>query len=159
LILIDWIALASKAFATERHRIMYPLTRETDQGKGGRPMRELTFKERLFVEAYIGSAAGNATEAARKAGYAWPEKVGSRLVGRSGIKAAIGARVESAAISANEVLARVSDIATADITEFLEFDDKGGWTVNLVLVKRRRKGHLIRKVKSNEHGTEIELGP
>jgi len=120
-------------------------------------MRELTFKERLFTEAYVGSAAGNACEAARQAGYAWAEKVATRLLARSGIRAAINARVASAAVSANEVLARVTDIATADITEFLEIDDQGEWKVNLARVRRRHKGHLIHRVKATKFGTEIEL--
>jgi phage terminase small subunit len=120
-------------------------------------MRELTFKERLFVEAYIGTASGNGAESARIAGYAWPEKVATRLLARSSVRTAIHARVASAAISANEVLARVSDIATADITEFLEIQADGTWRVNLAMVRRRRKGHLIHKIKVTEFGTQVEL--
>jgi phage terminase small subunit len=44
--------------------------------------RELTFRQRLFVEAYIGEANGNATEAARIASSRRPNKVAERLVGK-----------------------------------------------------------------------------
>jgi len=32
-------------------------------------MAELTYKQKLFVEHYLGEANGNATDAARRAGY------------------------------------------------------------------------------------------
>ena len=52
-------------------------------------------RERRFVEAYMGAAGGNATKAARIAGYAksTAEKQASRLLGKVGIRAAIDARV------------------------------------------------------------------
>lgn len=40
----------------------------------------LPYKRRLFVEAYAGEAKGNATEAARIAGYKQPQAQGSRLL-------------------------------------------------------------------------------
>jgi hypothetical protein len=120
-------------------------------------MRELNFKQRLFVEAYLGPANGNAAEAARQVGYAWPEKLGPRLVAKSSVQAAIKARVKTAAISANEVLARLSDIASINILDFIEVRENGEWDVCLKLVKRRGKGHLIRKMKKSDFGTELEL--
>jgi hypothetical protein len=116
---------------------------------------ELTFKQRLFIEAYIGEANGNATEAARIAGYRWPEKVAHRLVGKSGIQARIGQRVASAAMPANEVLARLSDQASADIGEFLDIDASGGWRLNLR--KPGRRTHLIKRIRRTREGADIEI--
>ena len=44
------------------------------------PTRELTVKQHAFVSAYLGEANGNATEAARIAGYKQPMQQGNRLL-------------------------------------------------------------------------------
>jgi phage terminase small subunit len=60
---------------------------------------KLTEKQRRFVEAYMGKAAGNATEAARLAGYKGSENtlkaVGSENLTKPDIAAAVKKRVES----------------------------------------------------------------
>jgi phage terminase small subunit len=57
-------------------------------------VKALTERERRFVEAYMGAAAGNATKAARLAGYSatTARKQGSRLVTKGHIRAAIRER-------------------------------------------------------------------
>lgn len=57
--------------------------------------RDLTEKQRRFVEAYMGAAAGNATEAAMAAKYANPAQAGSRLLRNAKILEAIKARVDA----------------------------------------------------------------
>ena len=44
-----------------------------------------SYRQRLFVEHYLGESSGSAVTAARRAEYQWPEKLGPRLVekGRS----------------------------------------------------------------------------
>jgi hypothetical protein len=66
-------------------------------GKTVMKRRPLTERERRFVEAYMGAAAGNATKAAHLAGYAknTAEKQASRLLGKVGIREAIDARASS----------------------------------------------------------------
>jgi len=61
------------------------------------PASSITERERRFVEHYMGEAAGNATKAARLAGYAknTAEKQSSRLLGKVGIQHAIAARAQS----------------------------------------------------------------
>jgi len=98
-------------------------------------MKPLSYRQRLFVEYYLGESKGCAVDAARRAGYGWPEKVGARLVAISEIRVAIDARVETAAIAANEVLARIADVATSDLLNFIEVDPGGDWKVDLNLVK------------------------
>jgi len=121
-------------------------------------MKPLSYRQRLFVEYYLGESKGCAVDAARRAGYRWPEKVGARLVGISGIRAAIDARVETAAIAANEVLARIADVATSDLLNFIEVDPGGDWKVDLKQVQRLGLGHLIKRLRKNKDGTsEIEL--
>ena len=55
-------------------------------------MRPLSYRQRLFVEFYLGESSGSAVDAAR-AGYRWPTKLGARLVEKREVKAAIDARV------------------------------------------------------------------
>lgn len=51
-------------------------------------------RRRRFVEAYMGAAKGNATEAARIAGYRSPRAEGSRLLTNADVREAITARVD-----------------------------------------------------------------
>ncbi len=121
-------------------------------------MRPLSFQQRMFVEYYLGESEGSAADAARRAGYRWPEKLGPRLAKTSGIRAAIDARVKTAAIAANEVLARIADVATSDLLNFIAVDPHGDWKVDLKQVQRLGLGHLIKRLRKNKDGSsEIEL--
>ena len=113
-----------------------------------------------IVEQDLCESSMSAALVARRAGYRWPETQGPRLVRISGVRAAIAARVETAAIAANEVLARIADVATSDLLNFIEVDPEGDWKVDLKLVKRRGLGHLIKRLRTNKDGTQdIELEP
>jgi phage terminase small subunit len=109
---------------------------------------QLTQKQRLFVEAYIGDAAGNAREAARMAGYSGDDNALSQrafeLVRNPRIAKLIGVRVEQAVMRANEVLGELSAIAKADWQDFLEIRrDKDGDVIDATL-------KLSDKIKSLE---------
>jgi phage terminase small subunit len=92
---------------------------------------ELTQRQRLFVEAYIGQANGNAREAARAAGYSGDDNALSQrafeLVRNPKIAELIGVRVQEAVMAANEVLSELSAIAKADWQNFVEIrrDNEG----------------------------------
>jgi len=121
-------------------------------------MRPLRYRQRLFVEYYLGESEGSAADAARRAGYRWPEKHGPRLVKTGEVRAAIDARVETAAIAASEVLARIADVATSDLLNLIQVDPGGDWKVDLKQVQRLGLGHLIKRLRKNKDGTsEIEL--
>lgn len=95
----------------------------------------LTLKQQLFVEAYLGKANGNATEAARIAGYKQPQMHGSRLMKNDEIASRVRKRVEQAAMSANEVLQELSQIGRADWQHYLEIiRNKNGETVDAKIV-------------------------
>ncbi len=115
----------------------------------------LTAKQRLFVAYYLGKANGNATEAARMAGYRLPHEQGRQLVRKTTIAALISAHVADAAMPANEVLARLSEIATGDLKSFLEQDEHGAWKFNLA--KAKNKSSIIKKVRLSRGSTEIEI--
>ncbi len=95
---------------------------------------ELTQRQRLFVEAYIGACNGNARESARAAGYSGDDNAlsqrGFELVRNPKIAELIGVRVQEAVMRANEVLSELSAIAKADWQNFLE-------------IRRDREGDII----------------
>jgi phage terminase small subunit len=108
----------------------------------------LTQKQRLFVEAYIGPANGNARTAARMAGYSGDDNALSsrafELMRNPKIAELIGVRVQEAVMLSNEVLSELSAIAKADWQNFLEIrHDKEGEIISATL-------KLSDKIKSLE---------
>jgi len=121
-------------------------------------MRPLTYRQRLFVEFYLGKSAGCAADAARRAGYASPHPGGQKLLKKAAVRAAIDARLTSAAMASSEVLARITDVASADLTKFIDVKTAGECKLDLKLIKSMGLGHLIRRVRIRKDGTqEIEL--
>jgi len=53
----------------------------------------LTYKQRAFVEHFLGNAQWNATEAARRAGYKLPVVQGPRLLGNVRVQRHIAERL------------------------------------------------------------------
>lgn len=119
----------------------------------------LTYKQRLFVLYYLGESQGNASDAARRAGYpaAGARVTGARLLTNANIRAAIDAKLAEAAIPADEVLARLSDHATTSLGDFLKIDKRG--TVRLDFRQAKRRGRLpcVKKLKRGKYGWELEL--
>ena len=76
-------------------------------------VEDLTDKQRVFVEHYL--ACWNAAEAARRAGYSADStrSIGSENLTKPDIRAAIARRLAELAMGADEVLARLSDLARA----------------------------------------------
>lgn len=121
---------------------------------------DLTYKQRLFVAAYLGEANGNATEAARIAGYAHPEVIGCRLVKKSSIRAAVSAKLNKAAMPADEVLARISQIASGSLEPFIQIEGEGRdetWRVSLTKARKAKRLGLLKKLKQGKDGPEIEI--
>lgn len=106
---------------------------------------KLTTKQRLFVEAYLANP--NATDAARKAGYKGNDntlaQVGKENLRKPYIAALIGERVEQAAMSADEVLSRLSEHARASLFDVIDADGN----FDLEMARQRGKDHLLKKFK------------
>lgn len=120
-------------------------------------MAELTYKQRLFVTNYLGEANGNATEAARMAGYRHPNVAGARLLAKVSIRARIEARLDEAALTADEILARLSEHATGSFEPFLKIGEDGSITLDLKRAKKLGKLCLVKKLKQGDQGIEIQL--
>ena len=80
---------------------------------------ELTYKQRRFVDEYLVSL--NASKAAINAGYSknTAPQQGSRLLKNAKVSAEIEQRMEKNAMSANEVLHRLTEQARGDIGDFV----------------------------------------
>ena len=76
---------------------------------------KLTLKQQLFVEAYLGAAKGNATEAARLAGYKGNDQtlasVGAENLKKPQIASRVRARVDAVGMTADEVLNELAAVA------------------------------------------------
>jgi phage terminase small subunit len=107
----------------------------------------LTTKQRLFVESYL-SNGFNATEAARTAGYKGKEHtlhvVGYENLRKPEIAAVVSERINEVAMSANEVLARLTQIARGRISEVI--NENGSF--DLEQAKRKGVDHLLKKIKT-----------
>jgi phage terminase small subunit len=97
----------------------------------------------------------NATEAARRADYKWPNKVGPAK--KLKFADEINQRLEENTMEANEALSRLSDMARGDLADFANVED-------LRDLAGHSKSHVIKKIKktvkhfkSGETATYIEI--
>ncbi|MFW5921219.1 MAG: terminase small subunit [Polyangiales bacterium] len=117
--------------------------------------KKLTPKRQAFVEAYTGEAQGNATEAARRAGYSRPKQQGSRLLTFVDVQQAIDAATaqvrEAAILTRQERQELLTKIAKAD-EEIREYHvTKDGVVVETApLVKERERAiELLGKMQGD----------
>ncbi len=109
----------------------------------------LTKKRRVFIEEYI--RCWNATEAARRAGYAHPGQQGHSLLKIIEITDLIQERIREKAMAADEVLLRLGEQARAEHTEYLLPDG----TVDLQRLLADGKGHLVKSTKWDRQGNLV----
>jgi phage terminase small subunit len=83
-------------------------------------LKKLTLKQEMFIAAYLGEAHGNATEAARIAGYKQPQVQGPRLLHNVAISARVSEHVERAIASADAVLHELASVGFAPWHDFVE---------------------------------------
>lgn len=115
--------------------------------------RNLSLKQKRFVEAYL--VTGNATEAARQAGYDTYDKalavIGYENLRKLNIQRAIAARVADANVQANEVIGTLASQMRGDITEL--FNEHNGFTIEEI--RSKGLGHLIKKVKLRREWEDV----
>ncbi len=112
-----------------------------------------TTKQKAWLEHYF--KCWNATEAARLAGYKWPNSRGPENI--TALKTEINARLDAMAMPANEVLARLGKHAAITFDDFvhvIELDDTGRSTVIMSLIKAQERGVLdcIKKLTYHKDG-------
>lgn len=114
--------------------------------------KDLSSRYLAFCEYYVGEAKFNGTKAAILAGYSekTARQKASQLLTIVNISDYIGLRLDELTLSANEVLARLTEIATGDVDDLL--DEDGNF--DLDLARERRKTHLIKKFKRKKRTLE-----
>lgn len=106
-------------------------------------MKKLTPKQQAFVDAYTGPARGNATEAARMAGYRGNDKTLSVVGAENLAKPSIQSAVKSAAeeVQENAIATRVERQQV--LTEILRHGEKDSDRVKATEVLGRMQGDLL----------------
>lgn len=120
----------------------------------------------VFAEEYLRT--WSATQAAKYAKYSHPGQQGERLLKREDVTKYIQARLKETAVSADEVLSRLSQQARTNISNFIELSeeaviDKDGnnlgsrKVVNLKWDAIMANGHLVKSITNTRNGPKLEL--
>lgn len=116
-------------------------------------MSDPTDKQKVFIEEYL--TCWNATEAARRAGYAHPNKDGPRLLVNVGISAAIDSRLSEKAMTADEVIARLAEHARGSMVDFVKVDTENKF--DGFDLSKDAPLHLVKKLSITKNGISFEL--
>jgi phage terminase small subunit len=113
----------------------------------------MTTKEQIWLAEYF--KCWNATEAARRADYAWPDKEGAKKKAKFADE--IKARIEEIQMDADEVLRRLAEHARGDIGEFASIANSVELAEHPLsrIIKKYKK--RIYRPKNGEPYEEIEL--
>jgi phage terminase small subunit len=106
----------------------------------------LSDKRKLFIAEYLKDL--NATRAAERAGYTYPNKQGPYLVNLGVIRREIDRQLRAKVMTPDEVLERLSSQAKAEYSIYIE--ENG--TVDLEQMLADGKGHLIKGTKWDRDG-------
>lgn len=113
---------------------------------------QFTGLQSAFIDAYVGEAKFNTTEAARLAGYKGNgntlAQVGYENLRKPDIAREIKARLEARAMTSAELLMRWGDQARVDVAAYYD----GNGQFQLDKFKRDGHGHLIKSIKKDKAG-------
>ncbi|OJW78429.1 terminase small subunit [Spirosoma sp. 48-14] len=131
---------------------------DTNEYKGPDYFNALNVRQRLFVEEFV--KCGNATKAAKKAGYstnlASAATIGYRLLRNVEISKAIEQYLDDRTLKTNQILFKLSQKAEASIEPFVESYGRG-MMFDFSSKKARAAFHTIKKYKTGKYGAEIEF--
>lgn len=128
------------------------------QKNNGNGNGKLTGKQKAFVDAYLGEANFNATKAARIARYDSDDDnvlaaIGSQNLRKLKVAEKISQRLSESAMTPDEVLARLAEIARGDHRHYMCIDG----TLDIEQLVQDGKAHLIKSIRPNQHGTIYEF--
>jgi phage terminase small subunit len=106
-------------------------------------------KERVWLEEYF--KCWNATEAARRANYAYPNKQGPAKLKKFADE--ISARIEELTMSADEALLRLSEIARGEWGQYVTEEGR----IDIEALVEDGKGYLVKQIRETKHGKNIEF--
>ncbi len=112
---------------------------------------KLTLKQQLFINAYVGEARGNATEAARIAGYdgnaVTLSAVGYENLRKPQILDEVNRILESRTLTAPQVLDRLSEHANGTLKPFVYMSGDNA-VIDLSTEDAQKYLHLLKRVKT-----------
>jgi hypothetical protein len=100
----------------------------------------LSDQHRIFVREYLKK--GNASEAARLAGFNWPGQKGAKLLKTAKIRAAINAELKPHPFVESQVSAALSELAMGNLGDLIDEDGRP------VVEKIRANGRFVKKYKA-----------
>lgn len=119
----------------------------------------LSPRRRIFLALYVGEANFNAVAAARLAGYKDPATSASQIMYDPVFRREAQRVMGEAGMGPEEVVARITGIARADIEPILRFDDETKTCVGLDLYKAREAGALglINSIAITKDGVRVKF--
>jgi phage terminase small subunit len=113
----------------------------------------ISISQAIFVEEYLANGF-NATNAAKAAKYAafnrgGYAKIASSVLKNPKVKALVARRIAERALSANEVVDRLREVADGSVADVLSDDTS---FIDLSKAKQRGKLHLLKEVKIGDDG-------
>lgn len=117
---------------------------------------KLTNKQQVFINEYL--KCWNATHAAIQAGYSTKtaRQQASRLLSNVNVAGEIEQRLAQLKMSGNEALARLSDIARSDISDFVEVQ-AGLPVIDFDKAEKAGKLHLLKKITYGKGTISFEV--
>jgi phage terminase small subunit len=123
----------------------------------------LTDKRQRFIDEYLIDC--NATKAARRAGYAYKNarQEGSRLLSIVDIRKEIDARLELAAMAANEAVKHISDIASTRLNDYMvvrpvqAYEEREEYVTVLITHKKAKIKELHAYIGKNKLEKEARI--
>lgn len=111
----------------------------------------------MFIDEYLRT--WNATRAAIYAGYSekTARAIGSENLTKPDIKVEIEKRLKESAMSTDEILSRLADIARASYEDIVDSDENGHPSVGLDVAVKKNKVHLIKAIVPTRNGIKYEF--
>jgi hypothetical protein len=140
-----------------------------DEAEQDEQLSGLSLREWRFVEAYLGEAGGNATEAARMAGCGttyWSQAdAGSTLLEKPQVVSTIARMIDQSRMSTEMTIHRLGQMLRANIADYwaykpdgsVDCDAFGRPRFDLERARQLGKLHLIDKITYTNTGIKIEL--
>jgi len=104
-------------------------------------------KEKAWINYYFGEAAYNSTQAARLAGYKWPDKIGPAKVAK--FRDELRERFNQQVMPVEEAMARMSKIGRAPQAEHLLPSGQP----DMARIVKEGLGDLVKEVRKNVDGS------
>lgn len=118
----------------------------------------LTDKERIFVDEYI--KCWNGAMAARLAGYSakTARQIAYENLTKPDIRAEIEKRLKDSAMSADEVISRLSTQARGSMDVFIAVNKEGFASLNFSTAEAKAQLHLVKKIKTRRSRRVVGTG-